>query len=64
MNYNGTAETAAGKAYLYSLNGVTTGINNITVASTAKQTIYSIDGRKLNKLVKGINIVNGKKVIK
>lgn len=64
MNYNGTAETAAGKAYLYSLNGITTGINNITVAPTAKQTIYSIDGRKLNKLVKGINIVNGKKVIK
>lgn len=64
MNYNGTAETAAGKAYLYSLNGVTTGINNITVAPAAKQTIYSIDGRKLNKLVKGINIVNGKKVIK
>ncbi len=64
MNYNGTAETAAGKAYLYSLNGITTSINNITVAPTAKQTIYSIDGRKLNKLVKGINIVNGKKVIK
>lgn len=64
MNNNGTAETAAGKAYLYSLNGITTGINNITVAPTAKQTIYSIDGRKLNKLVKGINIVNGKKVIK
>ena len=64
MNYNGTYETSNKEAYLYSLNGVTTGINNITVASTAKQTIYSIDGRKLNKLVQGINIVNGKKVIK
>lgn len=64
MNYNGTYETSSKEAYLYSLNGVTTGINNITVAPTAKQTIYSIDGRKLNKLVKGINIVNGKKVIK
>lgn len=64
MNYNGTYETSNKEAYLYSLNGITTGINNITVAPTAKQTIYSIDGRKLNKLVKGINIVNGKKVIK
>lgn len=64
MNYNGTYETSSKEAYLYSLNGITTGINNITVAPTAKQTIYSIDGRKLNKLVKGINIVNGKKVIK
>lgn len=64
MNYNGTYETSNKEAYLYSLNGITTGINNITVAPAAKQTIYSIDGRKLNKLVKGINIVNGKKVIK
>lgn len=68
MNYKGskgnTYETSNKEAYLYSLNGVTTGINNITVAPAAKQTIYSIDGRKLNKLVKGINIVNGKKVIK
>lgn len=65
MNYKGTTfETSNKEAYLYSLNGITTGINNITVAPTAKQTIYSIDGRKLNKLVKGINIVNGKKVIK
>lgn len=64
MNYNGTYESSNKEAYLYSLNGITTGINNITVAPTAKQTIYSIDGRKLNKLVKGINIVNGKKVIK
>ena len=64
MNYNGTYETSNKEAYLYSLNGITTSINNITVAPTAKQTIYSIDGRKLNKLVKGINIVNGKKVIK
>lgn len=65
MNYNGsTFETSNKEAYLYSLNGITTGINNITVAPAAKQTIYSIDGRKLNKFVKGINIVNGKKVIK
>lgn len=63
-NYKGTYETASGKAYLYSLNGIVTGINNATIAPAAKQTIYSIDGRKLTKLVKGVNIVNGKKVIK
>lgn len=59
-------ETAPKKSYLHSLNGasVTTGINNAVVTPAAKQSIYSIDGRKLNKLVKGVNIVNGKKVIK
>lgn len=65
VNYKGnTPETVQGKAYLYSLNGEVTGINNAVVTPAAKQSIYSIDGRKLNKLVKGVNIVNGKKVIK
>ena len=64
MNYNGTLETASKECYLYSLNGTTTGIQNATVAGNAKQTIYTIDGRKVNNAVKGVYIINGKKVIK
>ena len=65
VNYKGnTPETVSGKAYLYSLNGhgTITGINTAK-ANAAAQAIYSIDGRRLTKAVKGINIINGKKVI-
>lgn len=41
---------------------VTTGINAATVENGKAQAIYSLDGRKMTKLVKGINIVNGKKI--
>ena len=64
MNFKGTLETANKECYLYSLNGITTGIQNATVAGNAKQTIYTIDGRKVNNAVKGVYIINGKKVIK
>ena len=65
VNYKGnTPDTVGGKAYLYSLNGhgTITGINTAK-ANAAAQAIYSIDGRRLTKAVKGINIINGKKVI-
>lgn len=62
-NYNGTPETPQGGAYLYSLNGITS-VNNATVSiNNGKVNMYSIDGRKVSKLSKGINIVNGKKVL-
>lgn len=64
MNFKGTLETANKECYLYSLNGITTGIQNAMVAGNAKQTIYTIDGRKVNNAVKGVYIINGKKVIK
>jgi predicted peptidase len=40
---------------------LTSGINNITVASKANG-IYNIAGQQMNGLQKGINIVDGKKV--
>lgn len=64
MNFKGTLETANKECYLYSLNGTTTGIQNATVAGNAKQTIYTLDGRKVNNAVKGVYIINGKKVVK
>ena len=33
-------------------------------AASAAKTIYTIDGRRANTLVKGVNIVNGKKIVK
>ncbi len=41
----------------------TTGIAGITTDATAPAAIYSIDGRRLAAPVKGINIINGKKVL-
>ncbi len=64
MNYNGTAETASGEAYLYSLNGTTTGINNTVAAPyAANKSIYTLDGRRVAKAGAGIHIINGKKVL-
>ena len=65
-NYKGnTPETVQGQAFIYSLNGTVSGINNAAInAETAKQSIYTLDGRKANVATKGVYIINGKKVIK
>lgn len=48
----------------YSIDGSTTGINGITNAAQADNTIYfSISGMKTTKPQKGIYIHNGKKVV-
>lgn len=58
-----TPELAQGN-YIYSLNGkTTTGIENIEAAQDAKQVIYTIGGQQLQKAQKGLNIINGKKVV-
>ena len=69
--YLATGTIAAGKAYYRSTSGVkafyfegndATGIDNIenTIENGA---IYNIAGQRLNKVQKGINIINGKKVL-
>lgn len=47
---------------LYSLNGQTSGIGAIT-SDGGNKVIYNLNGQRLQKMQKGINIVNGKKVI-
>lgn len=47
----------------YSLDGQTGIIIAVEQPATGEKQIYSIDGRRLTKLTKGINIVNGKKVL-
>ena len=59
VDYNGTKEIKDG--YVYSFPS-TVGIQNVTTTQNA--VIYNLQGIRLQKLQKGINIVNGKKVIK
>ncbi len=74
--YHVTSGTIAkGKGYLvvadagapakdfYGFGGDETGINDINVNVNANDAIYSISGQRLQKLQRGINIVNGKKIV-
>ena len=61
MNYSGIYELGTGNI-LYSINGQTSGIGAIT-ADGGNKVIYNLNGQRLQKMQKGINIVNGKKVI-
>ncbi len=51
------------QTYTISDEGVATGLTEIGVTSTEKVEIYNLQGRRLAAPVKGINIINGKKVI-
>lgn len=59
VDYNGTKEITSG--YVYAI-GTIDGIQNVTTTQNA--VIYNLQGIRLQKLQKGINIVNGKKVFK
>ena len=63
VDYNGTKEMNTGSS-IYSLNGVTTGISNIKAETINDGAVYNVAGQRVNKLSKGINIVNGKKIVK
>ena len=62
VDYNGTKEMKT--CYIYSLNGVTTGISNIKAETINDGAVYNLAGQRMHTLSKGINIVNGKKIIK
>ena len=50
----------------YNLQGAElTGINDVTIGGTAndEQKVYDLQGRKLQRPAKGLNIINGKKVL-
>jgi hypothetical protein len=71
--YKAEGTIAAGKAYYQSTSGVkafyfgngdATSIQTIDNAQkTTEDAIYNIAGQRLNKVQKGINIINGKKVL-
>ena len=62
--YSGAPQMAQNNK-LYSINGDTTGIRSIDNGQLTKDNvIYDLAGRRVEKAVKGIYIVNGKKVVK
>ena len=54
---------SATKAFYLEESGETTGIESIFGGSNGETTIFDLSGRRLNKLQKGVNIVNGHKVL-
>lgn len=58
-NFRGTPEFAEGAKIV----SITTGISTIAAEANKAQVIYGLDGRRLTKAVRGVNIINGKKVI-
>lgn len=60
--YGSTYELGSGN-YIYSQNGKTSAIANATIDNAADKSIFSLDGRMLTAPVKGVNIVNGKKIL-
>lgn len=59
IKYRKDAQTV----YTIQFSSVPDGINNVTVDSS-KSEIYTIDGRRVNAMTKGVYVVNGKKVVK
>ena len=54
---------SATKAFYFDGNGETTGIESIFGGNDEETIIFDLAGRRLNKLQKGVNIVNGRKVL-
>ena len=71
--YLATGTIAAGKAYYQSTSGVkafyfnaddATGISDLNVNDNLNGAIFNLAGQRMGKMQKGINIINGKKVLK
>ena len=62
-NASGGMNTAGVKGFTFTFDDLTTGINELDNSTIYNSTIYSLSGQRLSKPVKGINIVNGKKVL-
>ena len=63
-NYLGKLpETAQEKAYVVSINGKTTGVDEVMVGAEGTTPIYNLSGQRLAVPKKGINIIKGKKVV-
>lgn len=60
--YLTTSESGV-KAFYFSEDDAT-GISNLNLNNNANEAIYNLAGQRLNKMQKGINIINGKKILK
>lgn len=57
------SNTTAPKAFYFDNQGETTSIESIFGGQNGNVAIYDLSGKRLNRLQKGVNIVNGHKVI-
>lgn len=57
------SNTTAPKAFYFDNQGETTSIESIFGGENGNMTIYDLSGKRLSRLQKGVNIVNGHKVI-
>ena len=62
VNYNGTYEVNSNNQ-IYSINGVTAGVQNITVEQNVNAPAFNLAGQRVNAAYKGIVVKNGKKFI-
>ena len=58
VDYNGSNQI--GNGYIYSHNGVTTGISDVNAESKSSGKIYNLSGQEVGKNYKGLVIINGK----
>ena len=65
VNYGGTYEMTTGSE-IYSINGITSGISNVTVEEGLDENapMYNLAGQRVSKDAKGIVIQNGKKYMR
>ena len=59
-----TVPSAGVKAFFFDENGKATSIDEIFGGESEQGNIYNLAGQRLTKAQKGINIINGKKIIK
>ena len=62
VNYNGTYEVNSNNQ-IYSINGVTAGVQNITVEQNVNAPAFNLAGQRVNAAYKGIVVKNGKKFL-
>ena len=61
-NYNGTYEVNSNNQ-IYSINGVTAGVQNITVEQNVNAPAFNLAGQRVSSAYKGIVVKNGKKFL-
>lgn len=61
LEYTGNTEV---KGFTFVFDDNSTGLNDFKDSKDYKDLIYNIAGQRLNKMQKGINIVNGKKILR
>ena len=62
VDYSGTYEVNSNNQ-IYSINGKTAGVQNITVAQNVKAPAFNLAGQRVNAAYKGIVVKNGKKFL-